>query len=207
MITDEAAEIRQPVRTSEMLFDLVEGHPEPEISVGAIIDAFGDRSFGAVITLMALPNCLPGPPGFGSIFGIPVVFFAAQLALAQRRPWLPKRLRGVRVPTGKLRNIIRSGRSYIEKFERICRPRLLDITGPRGERAIAVMLVFLGLVVSLPVPFSNMIPGWGIAICGLGIVERDGGAVILGIILGLIGFVISGSFLVALILGFAAIIG
>src|SRR3954468_17318372 len=39
------------------------------ISIGAIIEAFGERAFGFVLILFSLPNCVPAPPGIAGIVG------------------------------------------------------------------------------------------------------------------------------------------
>ncbi|HMB11878.1 exopolysaccharide biosynthesis protein, partial [Saliniramus sp.] len=68
-------------RVSLVLRAVIETAPGDTISVREIIEAFGERAFGFVIILFSLPNCLPAPPGMNSVFGLPVLLFAVQLAL------------------------------------------------------------------------------------------------------------------------------
>ena len=37
------------------------------ISIGEIIEAFGERAFGFVLILFSLPNCVPAPPGIAPV--------------------------------------------------------------------------------------------------------------------------------------------
>ena len=59
------------------------------ISIGEIIDAFGERAFGFVLILFSLPNCVPAPPGIAGIVGTPVLIFGIQMLLGHKHPWLP----------------------------------------------------------------------------------------------------------------------
>lgn len=190
-------------RTSAVLTRILANHHGPSVTIGTLIDSLADRSFGVIVLLLVLPACIPGPPGLSSIFGLPILFFAGQLAIGQRRPSLPKWLRKKAIPMKVLSTLLDQGRGYIETFERICKPRLPQLTGPTGEKAIGWYLLFLAAVLSLPVPLSNMIPGWGIALIALGLVERDGAAVILGAAVGAAGVAISLTLSAAIVVGIA----
>ncbi len=61
---DQHAEPRQ--RFSEVLNDLA-SRPAPAISLGDVLDAFGDRAFGALMLVFAAPNMLP--PGMSAVPG------------------------------------------------------------------------------------------------------------------------------------------
>jgi len=75
--------------TSAVLRAVVEQAPGERISVGDLVDAFGDRAFGFVLILFSLPNCVPAPPGIAGIVGTPVLIFGLQMMLGHRQPWLP----------------------------------------------------------------------------------------------------------------------
>ena len=51
------------------------------ISIGEIIEAFGERAFGFVLILFSLPNCVPNVPGIAGIVGTPVLIFGIQMML------------------------------------------------------------------------------------------------------------------------------
>jgi hypothetical protein len=59
----------------------------------------------------------------------------------------------------------------------------------------------LAVVLTLPIPFGNWLPAFAISIIGLAIVEKDGVAVLIGIVTGVIGLAIAGTVLVGLIYG------
>ena len=77
---DTDAEPRQ--RFSEVLNDLAR-RPTSAISLGNVLDAFGDRAFGALMLVFAAPNMLPLPPGMSAVLGAPLLFVTAQLMLGR----------------------------------------------------------------------------------------------------------------------------
>ena len=84
---DDDAEPRQ--RFSEVLSDLA-SRPSPAISIGDVLNAFGDRAFGALMLLFAAPNVLPLPPGMSAVLGAPLLFITAQLMLGRATLWMPR---------------------------------------------------------------------------------------------------------------------
>jgi hypothetical protein len=51
-----------------------------EVSIAALVDKLGDRSFGWTLLLFAIINVLPWPPGATLITGIPLVLITGQMA-------------------------------------------------------------------------------------------------------------------------------
>src|SRR5918993_1800459 len=84
---DDDVEPRQ--RFSEVLSDLA-GRPAAAVSLGDVLDAFGDRAFGALMLLFAAPNMLPLPPGLSAVLGAPLLFVTAQLMLGRPTLWMPR---------------------------------------------------------------------------------------------------------------------
>src|ERR671918_1891826 len=67
-------------RTSVLLRDFIKSQTKPWISLGSFRDALGDRGFGVLIFLFALPNLVPvNVPLLSAVLGLPLVLLAAQL--------------------------------------------------------------------------------------------------------------------------------
>jgi hypothetical protein len=79
---------------------------------------------------------------------------------------------------------------FLERIERTIRPRLLPLTGPQAERVIGIVGFSLAIIIFLPIPFGNMLPGLALAILGLGLLERDGLAVLLGLLAAVTGVLV-----------------
>ena len=88
----EMSEHRKAASVSELL-DLIAERPGREVSVGDLLDTFGDRAFGALMFVFAAPNALPvNMPGVSVVLGVPLLFLALQLTLGFAVPWLPQLL-------------------------------------------------------------------------------------------------------------------
>ena len=80
MAVSEAAP--KHLRLSELLHDLADKAGE-RISLGALADAIGERSFAALMIIFAAPNLIPMPPGASTVFGVPLLLVAVQLLLGE----------------------------------------------------------------------------------------------------------------------------
>ena len=73
---------------SEILAAIAADDSLDRVKVADLVGAMGDRAFGPLLFVFALPNILPAPPGTSGVLAIPLVFLAIQLMFG-RKPWLP----------------------------------------------------------------------------------------------------------------------
>jgi hypothetical protein len=161
------------------------------ISVGEMAQALEDRAFGPCILLFSLPGCVPGFPLMTSIFGPPMGFFGWQIAAGQHRPWLPKVISEKTLKRETLANFIDKAERYVVWFEKLCRPRWESLLDNWVERLIGVLVVLLSICVLIPLPGTNLIPCIAISMIALGFMQRDGVAVTVGIVVGIVGLIIT----------------
>ena len=162
-------------RTSELIAALPESFVSEWVSLGELIKALRNRVFGVGILLFAIPNIFPMPPGVPAAMGAVLMLLGMQLALGNNTVWMPKRLGQRKVQRETLRRIAAKSVPWIQRFEKISRPRLDMFTSPVGARVVGGVVFVLGLVLLLPFPFlGNIPPGAAACILGLGLVERDG---------------------------------
>ena len=168
-------------RTSELIAALPESFVSEWVSIGELIKALRNRVFGVGILLFAIPNIFPMPPGVPAVMGAVLMLLGIQLALGNNTIWMPKRLAQRQVQRETLRRIAAKSVPWIQRFEKVSRPRLDMFTGPVGARVVGAVVCVLGLVLLLPFPFlGNIPPGAAACILGLGLVERDGALVAAG---------------------------
>jgi hypothetical protein len=175
--SDTDAEPRQ--RFSEVLNDLAR-RPTPAISLGNVLDAFGDRAFGALMLVFAAPNMLPLPPGMSAVLGAPLLFVTAQLMLGRPTLWMPGFICRQSIPRDFFALLTAKLSPLLRRAERILRPRLTLLLHPVPERIVGAACLLLAIILFLPIPFGNIPPAWAIAAFALGILERDGLATIVG---------------------------
>jgi hypothetical protein len=194
---------QRPRRTSHLLRDFVTSHPEPRISLGVLRDALGDRGFGVLLFIFALPNLVPvNIPLLSAVLGLPLVLLAAQLTYGRHKPWFPRWLTERSFSREGFANVVLRSLPYLEGAERLLRPRLTVLLSWTGERLIGLAILVLALVLFLPIPFANWLPACAIAIIGLAIVEKDGLAVLVGLAVGVASLVVAAAVVIGLIKAF-----
>lgn len=190
-------------RTSQILRDFAASHQEPRISLGTLRDALGDRGFGVLLFIFALPNLVPvNIPLLSAVLGLPLVLLAAQLSYGRHKPWFPDWLERQSFP--RLGFVAVLGRTLpsLERVERLLRPRLTWLLSWTGERLIGVAVLILAAVLALPIPFANFLPAFGIAILALAVIEKDGFAVLAGLAVGIASLAVAATVVIGLIKAF-----
>lgn len=168
-------------RSTSSLFLRIARSRDPAISLRMLSARLGDRGFGLLVLLFALPNSIPLPlPGVSTLTSLPLIFLAGQLCFGQRKIWLPDWLADRQIPMDKLRPLIRHSLPWLRRLEKLVKPRREHLTTDRYERLAGALILVLALLLALPVPLGNLPLGLAIAILALAITERDGQVMIIG---------------------------
>jgi hypothetical protein len=171
-----------PARTSEVLRELAYGEGE-RVSFRDILIGLRHRAFGFTMLIFALPCCLPMPPGIPTVCGVALTIIALNLIAVRRRLWLPRVIADKSLARADLRRIVDRVLPMMQRLERFCRPRLAPLTEPFGKVLIGFVVLVLGLVMILPIPFlGNMPPGFAASVIAIGVIERDGLVVLIGLV-------------------------
>lgn len=173
------------------------GEDRSKISLGEIMDALGDRAFGALLLILSIPNVLP-VPGLSTATGVPMILLGAQMAVGRHSPWLPRRMLAASFDRKAFLGVIRRAKPWAERVERHLRPRLPAMAGPTAERLLGLAVVVLAVILSLPIVFGNQPPALAIALIALGLMESDGVFVSAGLVVGLLAIVIVAAVLLGL---------
>jgi len=204
---DETAE---KTRASDVLSAMA-GADEPRLSLDELLGRLGDRGFGMVLLILGLLNCMPLPPGVSTIFGATMMLVAVQLAVGRHRLWLPAALRRRSVERSSFRAVVVRVVPVLRKVEALCRPRASWLASGPFERLIGAIVLVLAFVITLPIPvIGNIPPGIAVAVLAISLIERDGYAVLAGMAIGVVAFLINvgvvGAFVVAGIQGIEALL-
>ncbi len=184
--------------TTQVIEDVVNNSSADRIPVRDLVRAMDSVGFGLVMLIFSFGIIIPTPPPFPSIISIPLVVFALQMVAGYKAPKLPEKFSKLTVKRSVLAALVNKSSPYIRKVERILKPRLLFMTSSVAERIIGVFVLLFSSFVLLPIPLSNFIPGLGVLIISFGLLSKDGLIIILGIVVGLFGMVLS---LATLVLG------
>jgi len=194
-------------RTSAVLHALTVGEGE-YLTVDEILQTLRQQAFALLVVVLGLPNCLPMPPPIPLICGFVLAFVALQMALGRQAPWLPRQLLRKSVARADVSRAVERAMPVLRRLERMSRPRLQFFATQPGMRAMGLVLLVVALGLLVSAPFIGQIP-LGLAACliGLGLVERDGIVIILGMTAGAFGIGLSLGFIVAIVSGIAALVG
>lgn len=178
-------------RTSDLLRNFADSLTADRVTVSEIVAGLGDRGLGVLIAIFALPNILPSTVPFGNVaFGVPPLIFAVQLMLGIELLILPNFIANRTIGTKLLKAMAPRIASVLSWFERLLTPRLPWVTVPRAEHLIGAISIVLALVSTLPIPFGHNLPALGLVLIGLGLIERDGLAILIGAAIGILGSLI-----------------
>ncbi|AOF87764.1 exopolysaccharide synthesis, ExoD family protein [Hydrogenophaga sp. RAC07] len=191
--TDVAVQARQGnVPLSLVLFRLANDNSRERISVGDLLAALGDRAIGALMFFFAAPNILPVPPGVSTLLGAPLLFLSAQLMLGMR-PWLPGVITRRSISRDDLATLVRRIVPWLAKAEKLLKPRASVLVRPPVEYFVGLVCLVLAAILMLPVPLGNTLPALAISLLALGVLERDGVWIGIGLLASAVaGVVVSG---------------
>ncbi|RUR33856.1 exopolysaccharide biosynthesis protein [Vreelandella andesensis] len=161
-------------------------------TLGDILAALDERATPLVLLLFAIPAIVPTPgiPA-GMVFGSALAFIGIQMAIGTKRIRLPPGIAHLRIGRQQLERILGKATPHLEKLERHLSVRLGCLITPLAIRSIGVVIFIMALLIALPIPFGNTLPGLAVLILSLGIAQRDGIAVAAGLGLAVIAAVIS----------------
>lgn len=183
------------VAASKVLEDVVNNHSADNITLFELKAALHERSFGLLMVIFILPVAIPIPliPG---LLIIPVWIFSTQMILGQESPWLPKWLGNKSIKRTTLAMLVEKASPPLRKIERLLKPRLAFAASPIGERVIGIFAFLMCVSIAFPLPFSNLLPAWGILIMALGLLSKDGVVIIAGMLVGGFGLLVASSILI-----------
>lgn len=151
------------------------GDPDEILRLGDVFGGLGKRSFGMLLFVSTLPAFIPIPGVGGAVSGPLVVLIGLQLLAGLRKPWLPKFI-ATRGPHRHLMVKFRDRISpWLARLERLVHPRADALLDHRLASALSgLMLVLLGVLLALPIPFTNYVFGGLLLLFALALLERDG---------------------------------
>ncbi len=166
---------------------LAREHSEGGLTLGEVFRRIGDRGFGLLLVVLALPSALPLPAaGYSTPFGILIAILALQMLAGRTTPWLPERAARMKL-SGKFIDVMLGFFSkFFSKVEFLIRPRLSWVDSQAGRAFLGVLVLIMACLMILPIPLSNTFPAFVIFLTGIGLTEEDG---LFSIFAGLLGVV------------------
>jgi hypothetical protein len=161
--------------TRALLDVFATGNPDEVLQLGDVFAGLGERSFGMLLFVSTLPAFIPIPGIGGAVSGPLVILIGLQLLIGLHRPWLPRFI----ARRGPHRHAMASFRDrvspWLARLERYVRPHAPALLDHRiASSFTGLLLSLLGLLLSLPIPFTNFVFGGLLLMFAMALLERDG---------------------------------
>ncbi|MDB5368589.1 MAG: exopolysaccharide biosynthesis protein exod [Roseomonas sp.] len=180
---------------SRIVAEVAASFPGERITLGNMVEAFGERAFGVLILLLCLPSLLPG---MATVFGLPMLLLGAQMGMGLRTPRLPAFMARQSIKRTDLLRLANASSRGLGRVERYLRPRPGWFVSAMGERLVGWLTVYTAIMLILPGPGTNGPPAFGTIVMALGVVEQDSRVTGLGVGLAAAGCLLATGILVAL---------
>lgn len=155
---------------------------EDRVSIGSMLEATGQRSFGVLLLVPGLLVLSPllGIPGLPTFFAVMIVLVATQLLIGRHHFWIPRWLLQRSASRRKYDKAMGFLHRLAKHVDRILRPRLEILTTGIAVRLTAVLCVLVAI--TMPplelIPFANSLAGVILTLLGLGMMARDGAMIL-----------------------------
>jgi len=150
------------------------GEPQVRLSLRQMVDSLHESAFGIVLLAVILPSFVPIPGG-GMISGPLVVGMAVQMLCGMPQPWLPGFVARWGFKYHNLQQFFSKMERPLRWLDRLLQPRLSILVEPLLARMFTgLLLICSGILLSLPIPFTNLLFAFQLLLFALALMERDG---------------------------------
>jgi hypothetical protein len=178
---------------ASLLKQLPDGLPE-KITLEGLLEKLGDQAIAFVLLVFSIPAIIPTPgiPA-GMIFGTALAILSLQIIFGSRKLVLPGFLGRLSVSRSIIELTAEKAAPRLAKLEALLRPRGHVLAEHVSPAAIGVVIFLMAVLIALPIPFGNMLPGLSVLAIALGLAQRDDVAVLIGLLLAILSVAFSGA--------------
>nr|WP_298156435.1 exopolysaccharide biosynthesis protein [uncultured Pseudoxanthomonas sp.] len=179
--------------TVALLDGFANGDPDDVLRLGDLLKDFGPAAFGMLLFLGVLPAFIPVPGVGGAVGGPLVILVGVQLLLGMRKLWLPAFLARRGPHRSAMMRFRQRMAPWLRRLEKLVRPRMTAFLDNRIALSFTgLLLVLLGVLLALPIPFTNYVFGFLLLLFALALLERDGALLLVAWVAGGIAIVVFG---------------
>lgn len=143
---------------------------EGEITLGELLEAAGEQTYGFLVLLLALPNLVPGLNlGLAPVGGLGLMGLGGQLAWGVPHPWVPQRIQAQPIHKGRIKDALARLEVQLNRFRwRAAEQR------PLNRRWVGCCIAWTGFLLAIPVPlpFGNQLPAAILCLLGAALLEE-----------------------------------
>ncbi len=160
---------------SNNLTNLLKSADSKDLTVESIFTQVGDKGFGLLLIILALPSALPLPAaGYSTPFGLIISFLGIQMLIGKKIPWLPQWALKIKIRYSLAEKMVKSVAAFFNKVEHLIKPRMSWISSQFGLPIMGIIIIVMACLMILPIPLTNTAPAMVIFLVGIGLSEDDG---------------------------------
>lgn len=164
--------------TASLLSKITSGNHLKTVQLSYLITRFKGRSFGGLLLIFSILALLPV---VSFVAGIIIFIVGAQMILGLTVPSLPQFVMQQKVDKRSFEAFVDKVLPWLVRSEKYIKPQWCFFSNAIGQRLLGFLILLLALVSLMPLPFSNLPPSIALILISLGILERDGVLISLGI--------------------------
>lgn len=170
---------------------LPDGLPD-RVSLDHLLEQLGDKAIAFVLLVFAIPAIIPTPgiPA-GFIFGTALAILSLQMMFRASRLVLPGFLGRRSVSRSLIQLTADKAAPRLERLERLLKPRGHVLAKFFGPAAIGIVIFLMAVLIALPIPFGNTLPGITVLIIAMALAQRDDLALLGGLVLAVLSALFS----------------
>lgn len=159
--------------------------PPEQVTLVEIMDIVGADSLMLLTIFLSLVFLVPvSIPGVSTVFGTGILLIGITRLFA-RKLWLPTKIAERKLSSEKLRAGFNRALIWFHRLEKISRPHRLPGLTSEGFMLVLNNLSFIlaAILLMAPfgfIPFSNTLPALALIFLAVGLMQKDGGSILLG---------------------------
>lgn len=181
---------RKKEKVLQILLVFLKNIQSDTFTVHELVAALKERSLGILLLIVAIPNaCLIASiPMVSFIFGFIVILVSIQIIFRPHRIKVPNVIGNKTFSKKQLEYILNKYTSHLIKIEKYIKIRWPFLTSTIGEIILGIICLIHGILIILPIPLGNFLPGIALAFLALGVIEKDGLFIVIGYFLSIVIF-------------------
>jgi hypothetical protein len=178
------------MRTSDVLRGILLDNPDVTMfSVERILSSIGSDRFEASLMMFSIPAMVPVPSPNGMV-SMPTGAIGYQMASGLKQIRLPRFILRKSVSRKSLAVAIHAVLPILEAAEKVARPRWSWVNHAVARRMIGLFVFLLAIAIAFPLFGFSPLHATSIFVIALGMAEKDGLAVMVGIVAGVLSLAI-----------------
>lgn len=163
------------------------------INIANILEENKNGSY-FILFFMTVLTFIPTPapiPIISSLISILCIILSFQIMINKSDIFLPKFFKNLSIERKTLDKIVKRINPYLIRLETVTKKRIRFIFSKNGLILLNTFLFLLSANLFIPLPITNMIPAMSIMIIVFGVLNNDGLFVLIGLLIGMLSFLIT----------------